>query len=156
MLHAQIRRRDKSGDHDESCDADRARPHRSAGMRPAPPEPAYDDDDAEHQQQICELEAQVEAERHLPRGDEPTGALDAVSASSLDQLMQSLHDILGLSILIITHDPNTLVTVCDRIAMIVDKKVESGTLEEMLKSTNPKIREYFSTTRFKAALSERH
>ena len=81
---------------------------------------------------------------------------DPVAASSLDGLMQSLHDILGLSILIITHDPNTLVTVCDRIAMIVDKKVESGTLEEMLKSTNPKIQEYFSSTRFKAALSERH
>jgi phospholipid/cholesterol/gamma-HCH transport system ATP-binding protein len=88
--------------------------------------------------------------------DEPTGALDPTAAGSVDQLMQSLHDILGLSILIITHDPNTLVTVCDRIAMIVDKKVESGTLEEMLKSTNPKIQEYFSSTRFKAALSERH
>ncbi len=88
--------------------------------------------------------------------DEPTGALDAVSASSLDQLMQSLHDILGLSILIITHDPNTLVNVCDRIAMIVDKKVVSGTLDEMLKSTNPKIQEYFGDARFKAALSERH
>lgn len=88
--------------------------------------------------------------------DEPTGALDPIAASSLDALMQSLHDILKLSIFVITHDPNTLVTVCDRIAMIVDKKVESGTLEEMLKSKNPKVKEYFSGPRVKAALSERH
>ncbi len=88
--------------------------------------------------------------------DEPTGALDPVAAASLDELMQSLHEILKLSILIITHDPNTLVTVCDRIAMIVDKKVESGTLDDMLKSTNPQVREYFSGPRVKAVLAERH
>jgi phospholipid/cholesterol/gamma-HCH transport system ATP-binding protein len=87
--------------------------------------------------------------------DEPTGALDPVAASSLDELMQSLHAILRLSILIITHDPNTIVSVCDRIAMIVDGKVESGTLDEMLKSKNPKIKEYFSGDRVKAALSRR-
>jgi len=88
--------------------------------------------------------------------DEPTGALDPVAAASLDELMQSLHKILKLSILIITHDPNTLVTVCDRIAMIVDKKVESGTLDDMLKSTNPQVREYFSGPRVQAVLAERH
>src|SRR5262249_11002551 len=75
--------------------------------------------------------------------DEPTGALDPVAASSLDELMQSLHDILRLTIVIVTHDPNTIVAVCDRIAMIVDKKVESGTLDDMLKSKNPKVKEYF-------------
>jgi phospholipid/cholesterol/gamma-HCH transport system ATP-binding protein len=87
--------------------------------------------------------------------DEPTGALDPVAASSLDELMQSLRDILKLSILIITHDPNTLVKVCDRIAMIVDKKVEAGTLDEMLKSKNPKVREYFHSPRVQIAIAER-
>jgi phospholipid/cholesterol/gamma-HCH transport system ATP-binding protein len=87
--------------------------------------------------------------------DEPTGALDPTAASSLDQLMRSLHEVLNLSILIITHDPNTLVTVCDRIAMIVDKKLESGTLDEMLASENEKIRSYFSDERVKAALAKR-
>jgi len=87
--------------------------------------------------------------------DEPTGALDPTAASSLDELMRSLHEVLNLSILIITHDPNTLVTVCDRIAMIVDKKLESGTLDELLQSENEKIRSYFSDARVKAALAER-
>jgi len=88
--------------------------------------------------------------------DEPTGALDPLSAGSIDDLMQSLRRNLGLSILIITHDPNTIVNICDRIAMIVDKKVESGTLDELLNSSNPKVQEYFSGPRMKAALSERH
>ena len=88
--------------------------------------------------------------------DEPTGALDPLSATSIDELMQSLRRNLGLSILIITHDPNTIVNICDRIAMIVDKKVESGTLDELLNSSHPKVQEYFSGPRMKAALSERH
>jgi len=88
--------------------------------------------------------------------DEPTGALDPQSAASIDELMLSLRRTLGLSILVITHDPNTIVNICDRIAMIVDKKVESGTLDELLHSSNPKIQEYFSGPRMKAALSERH
>jgi phospholipid/cholesterol/gamma-HCH transport system ATP-binding protein len=88
--------------------------------------------------------------------DEPTGALDPVAASSLDELMRDLHRILRLTLLIITHDPNTLVTVCDRIAMIVDKKVVCGTLDELLMSTHPKVQEYFKGARMQAALSERH
>jgi phospholipid/cholesterol/gamma-HCH transport system ATP-binding protein len=88
--------------------------------------------------------------------DEPTGALDPQSAASIDELMLSLRRTLDLSILVITHDPNTIVNICDRIAMIVDKKVESGTLDELLHSSNPKIQEYFSGPRMKAALSERH
>ena len=73
--------------------------------------------------------------------DEPTGALDPTSAASLDDLLKTLHDMLGLSILIITHDPNTLVSVCDRIAMIVNRRVESGTLDEMLHSEEPAVRD---------------
>jgi phospholipid/cholesterol/gamma-HCH transport system ATP-binding protein len=88
--------------------------------------------------------------------DEPTGALDPLSAGSIDELMQSLRRHLGLSIIVITHDPNTIVNVCDRVAMIVDKKVESGTLDELLNSSHPKIQEYFSGPRIKAALSGRH
>jgi phospholipid/cholesterol/gamma-HCH transport system ATP-binding protein len=87
--------------------------------------------------------------------DEPTGALDPVAASALDELMQTLRDILKLSILIITHDPNTLVKVCDRIAMIVDKKIEAGTLDQMLKSKTPKVREYFHSPRVQTAIAER-
>lgn len=87
--------------------------------------------------------------------DEPTGALDPVAAASLDELMKSLQKILNLSILIVTHDLDTIVTVCDRIAMIADKKVEIGTLDELLNSPNPRIKEYFAGPRMKAALSIR-
>jgi phospholipid/cholesterol/gamma-HCH transport system ATP-binding protein len=87
--------------------------------------------------------------------DEPTSALDPVSAGSIDELMRSLRKSLRLSILVITHDPNTIATVCDRIAMIVDKRIEAGTLEEMLKSDNPKVREFFHSARVQAALHER-
>lgn len=87
--------------------------------------------------------------------DEPTGALDPMAASSLDELMTSMQKILDLSILIVTHDPMTLVTVCDRIAVIADKKVEVGTLDELLKSSNPKIKDYFQGPRMQAALTQR-
>jgi len=87
--------------------------------------------------------------------DEPTSGFDPVSVGSIDELMRSLRRSLRLSILIITHDPNTIASVCDRIAMIVDKKVETGTLDEMLNSTNPKVREFFDNVRVQAALCER-
>jgi phospholipid/cholesterol/gamma-HCH transport system ATP-binding protein len=87
--------------------------------------------------------------------DEPTAGLDPIAASSLDELMREMHEVLGLTIFVITHDPNTLVTVCDRIAIIVDGKVECGTLDELLKSTNPKIQEYFKGERMQAVLARR-
>jgi phospholipid/cholesterol/gamma-HCH transport system ATP-binding protein len=87
--------------------------------------------------------------------DEPTGALDPVAASSLDELMRDLHKVLRLTIFVITHDPNTIVTVCDRIAMIVDGTLESGTLDELMKSTHPKVQEYFKGPRMQAALAKR-
>jgi phospholipid/cholesterol/gamma-HCH transport system ATP-binding protein len=82
--------------------------------------------------------------------DEPTGALDPVSASALDQLILSLRDILGLSIFIITHDLDTITKVCDRITMLVDKKAKTGTAEEMIKSKNPQIKEFFNGPRMHA------
>ena len=87
--------------------------------------------------------------------DEPTGALDPVSAAALDELMLSLKDTLGLSILIITHDLATVLGVCDRIAIIVDKKMETGSVDELADSSNPKVREFFDSPRVKDALSKR-
>jgi phospholipid/cholesterol/gamma-HCH transport system ATP-binding protein len=87
--------------------------------------------------------------------DEPTGALDPTAAAAIDDLMTTLHRILKLSIFIITHDPTTLVTVCNRIAMIADKKVEAGKLTDMLRSSNAQVREFFGGPRMEAALSKR-
>ncbi len=86
--------------------------------------------------------------------DEPTAGLDPIAAAAFDQLILSLRDTLGLSVLIITHDLDTLTTLCDRIAMLVDKKITIGTLEEMLASTHPWIHEYFTGPRMRAVLTK--
>jgi phospholipid/cholesterol/gamma-HCH transport system ATP-binding protein len=83
--------------------------------------------------------------------DEPTAGLDPIAAADFDKLILSLRDVLGLSVLVITHDLDTLVTICDRIAMIVDKGVETGTLQDMLKSDHPWIHAYFNGPRMRAA-----
>jgi phospholipid/cholesterol/gamma-HCH transport system ATP-binding protein len=78
-----------------------------------------------------------------------------VSAAALDELMIALRDTLQLSILIITHDLATIVGVCDRIAIIADKKVETGTVDELAASSNAKVREFFDSPRVKDALGKR-
>lgn len=85
--------------------------------------------------------------------DEPTVGLDPIAANGFDELILSLRDMLGLSVLIITHDLDSLVKICDRIAMIVDKKVIAGTLDDMLASDNETIRAYFHSPRMRAALA---
>lgn len=84
--------------------------------------------------------------------DEPTGALDPVSAAAFDDLIRALRDALDLSVLIITHDLDTLVGICDRIAMLADKKVTVGTLEEMRASSNPEIQNFFHGKRMEERL----
>jgi phospholipid/cholesterol/gamma-HCH transport system ATP-binding protein len=81
--------------------------------------------------------------------DEPTGGLDPVAAAASDELILKLHHILKLSVLVITHDLDTLVTVCDRIAMLVDKKVTTGTIEDMQHSKHPEIHEFFCGPRMR-------
>lgn len=87
--------------------------------------------------------------------DEPTAGLDPIAAASFDELILTLRDLFGISVLIITHDLDTLTSICDRIAMLVDKKITSGTLEDMLKSQQPWIKEYFTGPRMRAALQKR-
>jgi phospholipid/cholesterol/gamma-HCH transport system ATP-binding protein len=86
--------------------------------------------------------------------DEPTAGLDPIAAAAFDELILSLRDALELSVLIITHDLDTLVRVCDRIAMLVDKKVETGSLEDMLNSSNEWIKRYFGGPRMRAVLKK--
>lgn len=85
--------------------------------------------------------------------DEPTAGLDPIAAAAFDALIVSLRDVLELSVLVITHDLDTLVSVCDRIAMIVDQKIETGTLKDMMQSKNPWIHDYFQGSRMRAVLS---
>lgn len=86
--------------------------------------------------------------------DEPTAGLDPISAAAFDALTRELTDDLGLAVVMITHDLDSLFTLCDRIAVLVDKKVRTATLAEHLKSDHPWIREYFHGPRARA-LTER-
>jgi phospholipid/cholesterol/gamma-HCH transport system ATP-binding protein len=82
--------------------------------------------------------------------DEPTAGLDPIGAADFDQLIRSLQQSLGLTVVMITHDLDSLVTICDRIAVLVDKKVKVGTLDELMRDTHPWIQSYFHGPRARA------
>ncbi len=86
--------------------------------------------------------------------DEPTAGLDPIAASEFDQLLTYLRDNLGLTVVMITHDLDTLFNICDRIAVLVDRKVQVGTLQEMLANPHPWIHRYFHGARARAARGE--
>jgi phospholipid/cholesterol/gamma-HCH transport system ATP-binding protein len=84
--------------------------------------------------------------------DEPTAGLDPIGAAAFDQLILELRDALGLTVFLITHDLDTLYAICDRIAVIADRKVVAvGTIPELLALDHPWIQEYFSGPRGRAA-----
>ncbi len=83
--------------------------------------------------------------------DEPTAGLDPIGASHYDELVRGLQKSLGLSVLMVTHDLDSLYAVCDRIAVLLDKRVVVGTMEEMLAYDHPWVREYFHGPRGRAA-----
>ena len=58
--------------------------------------------------------------------DEPTAGLDPIAAAAFDELIQSLQKRLDLTVFLITHDLDTLHAICDRIAVLADKKVGGG------------------------------
>tara|TARA_R110000782_G_scaffold182437_1_gene272600 strand:- start:5397 stop:6197 length:801 start_codon:yes stop_codon:yes gene_type:complete len=88
--------------------------------------------------------------------DEPTAGLDPIGAAAFDEQTRKLQQTLGLTIFLITHDLDTLYTICDRVAVIADKKVIAvGTIDELLATEHPWIQEYFNGPRGRAALSTR-
>ena len=89
--------------------------------------------------------------------DEPTAGLDPISATEFDQLVSYLQANLDLTIVMITHDVDTLFTVCDRVAVLVNKGIVVDTLEEIVKHPDPWIQEYFGDPRaVRARLGARH
>jgi phospholipid/cholesterol/gamma-HCH transport system ATP-binding protein len=86
--------------------------------------------------------------------DEPTSGLDPISAGAFDELIRDLSDSLGLTVFMITHDLDSLYAICDRVAVIADKKVvASGTIPELKTLDHPWIQEYFNGPRGRAAAS---
>jgi phospholipid/cholesterol/gamma-HCH transport system ATP-binding protein len=86
--------------------------------------------------------------------DEPTAGLDPIGAAAFDDLMRELTRALGLTVFMVTHDLDSLHAICDRIAVLAEKKVlVTGTMAEMLKVDHPWVHEYFHGPRARAALA---
>lgn len=76
--------------------------------------------------------------------DEPTSGLDPISAGEFDSLIRNLQQTLGLTVFMVTHDLGSLASICDRIAVVGDKKIlVAGPLERMLEVDHPWIQAYF-------------
>ncbi len=82
--------------------------------------------------------------------DEPTAGLDPIAASEFDRLIGDLKASLGLTVFLVTHDLDTLFAICDRVAVLVDKKIRIGTLAQHLKDEDPWMRAYFHGPRARA------
>ena len=84
--------------------------------------------------------------------DEPTSGLDPISAAAFDALIADLKASLNLTVFMITHDLDSLYAICDRVAVIADKKVVGvGPIPQLLKSDHPWIKQYFLGPRGRAA-----
>jgi len=79
--------------------------------------------------------------------DEPTSGLDPISAADFDALLLDLHRELRLTVVMITHDLDTIFRTCNRVGVIVDRRMVSDTLEGMLDNPHPWIQAYFHGVR---------
>ncbi len=80
--------------------------------------------------------------------DEPTSGLDPIGAGAFDTLIATLQRTLGLTVFMVTHDLDSLHTVCNRIAVLFEGKViETGPMKQMLASRHPWLRSYFHGVR---------
>ena len=85
--------------------------------------------------------------------DEPTAGLDPIGAAAFDQLIRDLQQSLGLTVFMVTHDLDSLAAICDRIAVLVDKRVKIGTMADHLRDDHPWIRAYFHGPRARVAIA---
>jgi phospholipid/cholesterol/gamma-HCH transport system ATP-binding protein len=84
--------------------------------------------------------------------DEPTAGLDPIAASEFDALIADLRNTLGLTVVMVTHDLDTLHAIVDRVAVIGEKRVlVEGSLDRMRRFDHPWVRSYFNGARARAA-----
>lgn len=84
--------------------------------------------------------------------DEPTAGLDPIGAAAFDTLIRSLKDALGLTVFMVTHDLDSLHAICDRIAVLAEKRVIiEGDMAQMMRCDHPWVKEYFRGPRARAA-----
>ena len=87
--------------------------------------------------------------------DEPTAGLDPESADGIDDLVLRLKELLGLTIIVVTHDLDTLWRVVDRVAVLGEGKVVGlGSMTELANDAHPAVREYFQGPRGRAARAQ--
>jgi phospholipid/cholesterol/gamma-HCH transport system ATP-binding protein len=83
--------------------------------------------------------------------DEPTSGLDPIGAGEFDELIRTLQRTLGLTVFMVTHDLDSLHTVCDRIAVLADRRViATGPIPTMLAFEHPWVQAYFHGKRSRA------
>lgn len=84
--------------------------------------------------------------------DEPTAGLDPIGAAAFDTLIGQLRAALGLTVFLVTHDLDSLYAICDRVAVLAEKRVLAvGTMDEMRNLDHPWVAEYFNGPRARAA-----
>src|SRR5689334_4842601 len=85
--------------------------------------------------------------------DEPTSGLDPIGAGEFDDLIATLQRTLDLTVFMVTHDLDSLYTVCDRIAALGNGRIiATGPIETMLASDDPWVRSYFHGKRARAVM----
>ncbi|WP_119153668.1 ABC transporter ATP-binding protein [Caldimonas tepidiphila] len=84
--------------------------------------------------------------------DEPTAGLDPIGAAAFDRLVRTLRDSLGVTVFIVTHDLDTIYTVCDRVAVLAQRRMlVADTVARVERHDDPWVREYFQGPRGRAA-----
>jgi phospholipid/cholesterol/gamma-HCH transport system ATP-binding protein len=83
--------------------------------------------------------------------DEPTSGLDPISAAAFDELLLYLHSRLKLTVVMVTHDLDTLFRTCTRVGVLVDRRMITDTLGGILTNQHPWIQEYFHGARARGA-----
>jgi phospholipid/cholesterol/gamma-HCH transport system ATP-binding protein len=87
--------------------------------------------------------------------DEPTSGLDPIGAAEFDMLIARLRDTLGLTVYMVTHDLDSLFSVCDRIAVLGQKRVlVEGTLDDMLACDDAWVQSYFHGKRARSIVTD--
>lgn len=87
--------------------------------------------------------------------DEPTAGLDPIAAAAFDQLILDLQRALGLTVFLITHDLDTLYAICDRVAVLADRRVVCcAPVAEVEAFPHPWVQAYFHGPRGRSARRE--
>lgn len=86
--------------------------------------------------------------------DEPTSGLDPVLSEEFVNLLRELHQELGFTIVMVTHDLDTLGDLCTQVAVLADQQLVSmGTLEDAIRCEHPYAREFFHGHRARRVLA---